>query len=71
MILHRHHHSSFTEEYLVQQDNIIAYLKFFKARFLQTPLFVGSLRTTGLDSTITTIILHPIGRIISVIGGDG
>jgi hypothetical protein len=38
MTLHRHHHSSFTEEYAVQQDNAIACLKFFSARFLQTPL---------------------------------
>jgi hypothetical protein len=40
MILYRHHHSSFTEEYAVQQDNVIACLKFFKARFLQTSRLV-------------------------------
>jgi hypothetical protein len=38
MILHRHHNSSITEEYVVQQDNANAYLKFFSARFMQTPL---------------------------------
>jgi hypothetical protein len=34
MILHRHHYSSFIEEYVMQQDNAIAYQKFFSARFL-------------------------------------
>jgi hypothetical protein len=38
MILHRHHNSSIIEEYVVQQDNANAYLKFFSARFLQMPL---------------------------------
>jgi hypothetical protein len=37
MILHHHHHSSFAEEFVVQQDNAIAYLKFFSAHFLHTP----------------------------------
>jgi hypothetical protein len=40
IILHRHHHSSFTAEYVVQWDNVIACLKLFKACFLQTPLLV-------------------------------
>jgi hypothetical protein len=31
IILHRHHYSSFTEEYVVQQDNVITYLKFLSA----------------------------------------
>jgi hypothetical protein len=39
-ILHRHHHSSFVEEFAVQHGNAIAYLKFFKAPFLQTSLLV-------------------------------
>jgi hypothetical protein len=34
------------------------------------PFWRGSLRTIDLASTITTIILHPIGRIIDVDGGD-
>jgi hypothetical protein len=34
MILYCHHHSSFVEEYVVQQDNAIACLKFFNIRFL-------------------------------------
>jgi hypothetical protein len=34
MILRRHHHSSLTEEYVMQQDNVIACLNFLSAHFL-------------------------------------
>jgi hypothetical protein len=71
MILYCHHQSSFTEEYVVQHDNVIACLKFFSASSYRHPFWCGSLRTTCLISTITTIILHPIGSIIGVIGRDG
>jgi hypothetical protein len=40
MVLHHHPHSSFAKEFVVQQDNGIACLKFFSARFLVTPLLV-------------------------------
>jgi hypothetical protein len=35
------------------------------------PFWHDSLRTTDLVSTVTTIILHPIGRIIDVASRDG
>jgi hypothetical protein len=35
------------------------------------PFWCSSLRTTIIISTVTAIILHSIGRIISVGGGDG
>jgi hypothetical protein len=56
---------------MVQQENVIACLKFFKACFLQTPLLARHPKDYRPYLHHYYYHLAPFGHIIDISGGDG